>query len=364
MISTKVTIIGGGLSGLYAAYLLQQAGITDYVLLEARNRLGGRIYSNQGFDLGAAWIWPDINPELMQLLEKLELAAFEQHESGDILIEKNRNTPPQRISKSFWSAPSIRLQGGMDSLIQALKQQIPTHKIITDQQVLNLTIQASGLVKITTNNQAGKISEYQAQHILLALPPRLATHQLQFNPPLNPQVMVQWANTATWMAPHAKYLAVYPHAFWRQHGLSGEASSHVGPMGEIHDASMPDGQAALFGFFAVPYEIRQRLSEQELMAHCRAQLVRLFGELAATPTCEMIKDWSGDTCTATKSDWQQFAMTHSPVPPISSKNDVWENKLIGIGTEWSQEFSGYLAGCIDAASVGVKLVIRTLNLAG
>ena len=38
MISTKITIIGGGLSGLYVAYLLVQAGITDYVLLEARNK--------------------------------------------------------------------------------------------------------------------------------------------------------------------------------------------------------------------------------------------------------------------------------------------------------------------------------------
>ena len=362
MISTKITIIGGGLSGLYAAYLLEQAGITDYVLLEARNRLGGRIYSNQGFDLGAAWIWPDINPELMQLLEKLELAAFEQHESGNILIEKSLNSTPIRLPKQFYATQSMRLVNGMDSLIQALKQQIPTHKIITDQQVLDLTIQASGLVKITINSQTRKVSEYQAQHVLLALPPRLASHQLKFNPPLNPQVMAQWANTATWMAPHAKYLAVYLHAFWRQHGLSGEASSHVGPMGEIHDASMPDGQAALFGFFLVPYEVRQQLSEQELMAHCRAQLVRLFGELAAAPTREMIKDWSADPHTATKSDWQQFAMSHSPAPPISSKNDAWENKLVGIGTEWSQESSGYLAGCIDAATVGVKLVMISLNL--
>ena len=172
MISTKITIIGGGLSGLYAAYLLEQAGITDYVLLEARNRLGGRIYSNQGFDLGAAWIWPDINPELMQLLEKLELTAFEQNELGDILIEKSLNSTPIRLPKQFYATQFMRLVNGMDSLIQALKQQIPTHKIITDQQVLDLTIQASGLVKITTNSQTRKVSEYQAQHVLMALEQR------------------------------------------------------------------------------------------------------------------------------------------------------------------------------------------------
>ena len=33
-----IAIIGGGLSGLYAAFLLEQRGI-DYILLEARDRL-------------------------------------------------------------------------------------------------------------------------------------------------------------------------------------------------------------------------------------------------------------------------------------------------------------------------------------
>lgn len=41
----RIAIIGGGLSGLYAAYLLEQKGIRDYIVLEARTTLGGRILS-------------------------------------------------------------------------------------------------------------------------------------------------------------------------------------------------------------------------------------------------------------------------------------------------------------------------------
>lgn len=86
MLKTSILIIGGGLSGLYAAYLLEQAGFKDYLLLEAKDHLGGRVYSKEQIDLGATWIWPDLNPELMksarisiicfQLINKFKITAL------------------------------------------------------------------------------------------------------------------------------------------------------------------------------------------------------------------------------------------------------------------------------------------------
>ena len=43
MAKNQVIIIGGGISGLAAANELIKAGITKIVILEAQNRLGGRI---------------------------------------------------------------------------------------------------------------------------------------------------------------------------------------------------------------------------------------------------------------------------------------------------------------------------------
>lgn len=67
----ETIIIGGGLSGLYAAWLLSRKQ-RPFVVLEARGRLGGRILStaHQGFfsDLGPSWYWPDINPQILHLL--------------------------------------------------------------------------------------------------------------------------------------------------------------------------------------------------------------------------------------------------------------------------------------------------------
>lgn len=56
----KVLIIGAGMAGLSAAYHLSKNGFTDYKLLEARNRVGGRIVQikigSESVELGANWI--------------------------------------------------------------------------------------------------------------------------------------------------------------------------------------------------------------------------------------------------------------------------------------------------------------------
>lgn len=56
----KVCIIGAGAAGLSAANSLVKNGIQDFIVLEARNRIGGRILSLDigatSLELGANWI--------------------------------------------------------------------------------------------------------------------------------------------------------------------------------------------------------------------------------------------------------------------------------------------------------------------
>ena len=44
----KVIVIGAGIAGLSAAYHLRQAGI-EATVLEARDRIGGRVWTNRDF---------------------------------------------------------------------------------------------------------------------------------------------------------------------------------------------------------------------------------------------------------------------------------------------------------------------------
>ena len=78
----KIGIIGGGIAGLSAAHMLSMAG-RDVTVIEARNRLGGRINTDRslGFaaDLGASWLhWADGNP----LVEDVDMAGMRRFVSS------------------------------------------------------------------------------------------------------------------------------------------------------------------------------------------------------------------------------------------------------------------------------------------
>ncbi|HEY8570354.1 flavin monoamine oxidase family protein [Microbulbifer sp.] len=360
MRSADIAIVGGGLSGLYTAYRLEQMGVKEYLLIEARDALGGRIEStpefspgdSDRFDLGPTWFWPDLQPQLDRLVHDLALERFAQFEEGDMLVERAQGEPPLRTRGYINTPTSMRLAGGMSSLINALGHRVDVSRIMTGHTVHTLNI-AGRYVEILCEDSSGHTSRVRARHILLAVPPRLLVERIGFTPPLPQSLSEQWRATATWMAPHAKYIAIYERPFWREHGLSGEARSAIGPLNEIHDASTPYSSGALFGFFGVPAQIRSTVPEEILLSHCRKQLARLFGPQAATPKAEFIKDWAMETHTASAADLIATG-DHSRAPVNTPTSGPWHSKITGIASEWSPQFPGYVAGAIDAVDLGIR----------
>jgi len=127
---------------LYVAYELEQQGISEYVLLEAREALGGRIQSrspqsispasttvaHDHFDLGPTWFWPAFQPELDRLIADLGLERFAQFETGDMVLERSPNDKPIRTFGYSNSPPSMRLVGGMAALVDALRSRLTNEK--------------------------------------------------------------------------------------------------------------------------------------------------------------------------------------------------------------------------------------------
>lgn len=370
--AARIAIVGAGLSGLVAAMLLEQQGRHDFVLFEARDALGGRIASVDAtgstvdgsapaldlFDLGPSWFWPDYQPQLDRLGDELGLQRLEQFEQGDMLFERSPNEPPMRMQGYVSSPASMRWIGGTAALVGAIQRRLDPRRLLVGRTVRRVRHARSHL-EIDSTDASGQSASWRAEHLLLALPPRLAAGSLDFEPALPPELAREWRATPTWMAPHAKYVAIYDTPFWRDHGLSGTAQSAHGPLVEIHDLSMPGGHAALFGFLGVPARVRRQVPQAELRAHCRAQLGRLFGPRAAAPVADALKDWAADPLTATEQD-QDAAGHHAEAPSSGAAGGPWHARLTGIGSEWSPRFPGYLAGAVDAAVRGVHQALEAL----
>lgn len=281
------------------------------------------------------------------------LETFSQNDEGDIIFERMSREGPRRYSGYSQESQSMRLAGGTMSLITALSDKLTQSNIQLGMRITQATLKDSK-VTLKAVNLTGSEQEIEADYVIFALPPRPLEATVSFNPELDSLTKSLWQNTPTWMAPHAKFFAVYEKPFWREAGLSGTAQSMVGPLVEIHDATTASGKAALFGFLGVAAEQRAKIGEKAITEACVQQLVRLFGPGAGNPSATIFKDWAADSYTATTLD--QSGGEH---PEASSKmwvTGIWQNRIFLAASETSPLEPGYLAGAIHAAKQTVDII--------
>jgi monoamine oxidase len=210
-----VVIVGAGLSGLRSASLLTSRGVRCLVL-EARNRIGGRAFSEQiadrpelgWFDLGPTWFWPDFQPTISRLVDEFGLSTITQCTEGAMLVERSSHTSAQRLRLPANSLPtSIRLVGGIRSLIDAVAKTLPSGTIKLGARVTGIAKNA-GQILVRWTDQHGYVHEDKARTAILALPPRIVARRLEFSPTPRPEVTQRLVSTSTWLAGQAKALAV------------------------------------------------------------------------------------------------------------------------------------------------------------
>jgi len=351
--TVETVIIGAGLSGLYAAHLLRQKR-RSFAVLEARDRVGGRILSPEyeGFfpDLGPSWYWPSIHPRTADLVRKLNLHGYRQYEEGmgcyQLFSGTVRTAPGCEMQPLSW-----RLSGGMAALIRELRAGIPACALRLRHPVCRIERIRAG-VRIGVGELEGEPwVQFEAGGVILALPPRLAAASILFVPDLSPRLTQAMLGTGTWMAGQAKFYAFYDEPFWRLSGLSGLAFSECGPLAEIHDGcNCNRGPYGLTGFVGVP--ARQRRKEERLREAILSQLAAIYGQAAAHPREIFYQDWALERFTATDFD-QPPMLDHPRYGPPAGQCSIWDGAVRFAGTETAHEHGGYLEGALGSAERAV-----------
>lgn len=297
------------------------------MIIEARGRTGGRIVGIEGHDMGPSWVWPH-QKSILEVIESLNVGLFAQYTQGAALYDApngvERFTPPP-------ASPSYRISGGVTQLIKALEDQLLAN-VHLNEKVLSL-IDFGDKIEVKTD-----LASYEADRVVSTLPPRLAMETIAYSPPLDATEHTQLQKIPTWMGYSTKCVIEYPEAFWREEGLSGFAISHIGPLGEIHDASTAD-KAALFGF------LHSHARYDHLEEDVVKQLVRLYGRNASKPLKFYYVDWKKEQYTSTSMD----AMPLREHPSYGFDIRHFNGKLLFSGTESAYAQGGYLDGAIHAA---------------
>lgn len=335
-------ILGAGLTGLTIAYHLKKNHKTCKVL-EAQDRLGGRIKTIQGanatpMEMGATWFGQE-HTTLLTFLKEIDIAYFEQHTHGNALFETMSFEPPQQYFVPANTHSAYRVKGGTYSIIEKLYKEIGKDNVTLSTEIKEVIEEQDSLRLIDQSNK-----NYYCKKLIIAGPPQVVLSTIQFTPSLPSSLTDIMYNTQTWMSGSTKFAVEYKNAFWKEKGFSGTVFSQSNLATEIYDHSNAENNKfALKGFLngtAAHYSLEER--RQKVIV----QLANYFGEEA--------NNYLSYNDTIWNDRYIQGSHTHFLPPHFNNGHSLLQygylgDKLFFSGTETSKLYSGYMEGAIIAA---------------
>jgi len=341
-----VIIVGAGLTGLSLARTLTLQG-KDFLVLEARDRIGGRIHTVQTesgavVEMGATWFFPPFK-NLFKLLKEVKVELMEQYLKGYIMYDSGPDTPPRKSYSTGEDDDMFRIKGGTAKLVETLYNTVDSSKVVLGERVTKIVDTGDG-VEVVSNGKT-----YRGRRVVTTIPPQLLAYSVQFSPPLSDTTLSVMKETHTWMGDSVKAAVTYSTPFWKEDGLSGALYSNSGPFVQMYDQTTSDGtKAALVGFVDNSIADHPLEERRDLVV---AQLVRIFGDQAAQYLEYEDSIWSQERLT-------MGGPNNGPAPRVGRhKNNghrvyqhpLYEGRLIIGGSETSPQAGGYMEGAVNSA---------------
>ncbi|TRC88039.1 flavin monoamine oxidase family protein [Mesorhizobium sp. WSM4310] len=418
---TDVVIVGAGFTGLSAALELKQAGI-DFVLLEARDRVGGRVEAvrnglGERIDSGGQFLCEDM-PEVMALAKARGKTFVETYVEGDFTTHPSMR--PKDAKQTYHGAMAIRERmngvepddpsiAGMSvatwleqqpdpidaktafrSMIEGLwclpMDKVPLwHLIDNDRRITNEVPELQYSLRETMQSLAEDLAGDLGDRVRLGEPVTRVengsqgvrvvtdngvTQARRVLVALPPATAAKLAFAPALPATLAKALGVwesgavikilvrYPKPFWREQGLSGMVMWRDLPGLFACDASRDAEHAALVVFVGGPLAFRWRALSD---AALRAEVTaRLVAALG--PGAADSEDFS-------QRDWihdRWSGGAYSDLIVDATARDAERTILAGAppvhfaASELSPSFPGYVEGAIVAGRIAARNIIAEL----
>lgn len=354
MSKPSIGIIGGGLSGLVVAYYLKQNN-HDATILEARDRLGGRIHTvysdnEPPIELGATWLGKK-HTNLTHLLSELKIDIHQQFMGKNAVYDPISTSPPQIVKMPYNPDPTYRIKGGSSQLIKTLASHLNNESILLNTKAIKIE-SSNNKIDVTTENE--KLS---FDKVLITLPPKLFLDNLIFEPKL-PKDIVDIANhTHTWMSESIKVALTYTKPFWKDQKSIGSMFSNTGLISEMYDHSnYEDSKHALKGFINGGYAFATR---DERIKRVIAQLTKYFGNQVKNYISYHEAIWRNEPYS--HSDYDGFILPHQNNGHSIFQTILMNGNLYFGGSETASHYPGYMDGAVESGKSAADKIKKDLD---
>jgi len=329
----KYIIIGAGLSGLTTAFKLYQKGETDLLVLEARDRIGGRIMTEQHIDFGATW-FQNHHEHLSALIDEVAIKKFHQFSHGKSVLVYNSMAPAHYFENDPSYPSAFRIAGGSIALIEKLasfyRDKIHTNTIVSK------VVELENKFVITTNT-----GNYIANKVIITIPPRIASN-IKFSPELPADLVQDMKNTHTWMSNAMKVGLTFKEPFWKAKGFSGTIIGQIGCVTELYDhCCVNNNNFSLMGFVN---EALRDVSKEERKTKILDYLQKYLGKEVLDYVTYQEKDWSQDHFTASNDIKSIYMSPRYGNPKFQEM--YFDGKLLFSGAETAAIHGGYMDGAV------------------